>query len=216
MANPYEDVLLARFDSIGNVAWANRYDVQGSHDEGNAVTVDFRPPPASAKNFAFVVAGTARTNFLAGGPLYNEDGLLLHANAANGAPQVSEVLGGAQDDRLYDVLDNTSGYAVAVGGNSSYFPQRRAWLVERYDSIAQACHDLRFKPTWVKIPLPIEPPIVMDLLKGESPQKPITKDIPVFQQTVCEKRPWNGHGPEAKALKDIDIGVDEGNPPDCH
>ena len=95
---PYEDVLLVSFDASASVNWANRYDVQGSRDEGNAVTLDY-PPNPHQKGATLVVAGQARTNMLAGGPMYNADGLLLRANLKNGNPQTSEVFGGPIDEK---------------------------------------------------------------------------------------------------------------------
>jgi len=215
MASPYEDVLLVRVKQDGTPMWANRYDVQGSYDSGEAVAVGVTPSPG----YNFYVSGFARSSMLGGGPLYSEDGLLLGARPANGAPVVSELFGGSGDERLHDVLENAPGNIVSMGASPSYGTgNTRAWLVERYDNILGYCKDTRFTPSWVKVPMPAMDPLVKHLPPDTLVQQPVTIDEKLVPDVICKKvAVTDDHvgpvpPPVARKLPDA---PDEGNPPVC-
>ena len=185
-------MLLVRFNQAGSALWANRYDVQGSWDVGEAVTVS--TPTVSAQQ-RLRVAGWARTNVFTGS-LFDYDGLIVTVHPASGTPQLSELFGDALEDHLLDISRNASGDTVAVGGTLSYSQLKfEAWVVERYDATQQACHDLRFTPTRAAVPLPITNPKVDQPALQLRVEQPLTFPDKVDAAIQCKKVPWHGHGP---------------------
>ncbi len=102
-----KDVYLIKTNSDATSYWTKVFGAAGPYDdEGHSIIED--------SNGDFVIAGYTRSF----GSLGNDNGYIIKTNSS-GTPIWSTVIGGANSDILYDIVQNTAGGYLAVGATKS-------------------------------------------------------------------------------------------------
>lgn len=147
-----DDMLAFRINPVGNVVWANRYDVGG----GSYEPVGVRIQPVTA--FAMIVANGWNTL----NSVYSENIAFYRLMAGSGAlAQQTELYGGDQVERAAAVipLGPPWPYGAMILGTTNSFANifhsnPKPYLIERMPSAQQRCADAEVTTTIVPVPLP--------------------------------------------------------------